>query len=134
MAVSTDKTTDAEPEQAFGMLTPPAEGFVPFDGKAKSMKLSGEVAHGQLVAEVYDRLGGRDDHEVTVTGEGDEQTLWVLGDVDMRSIRGVVDSHTPDPHFGLTEEQQAVKQLKERLASGEDLPASDLNRLLRAML
>lgn len=130
MAVNTGKDTEEQP----GLLTPPKEGFVPFDGKAKSMTLSGDVAEHQLVEEVYSRLGDRDAYEVTVTGEPGKQVLWVLGDVDMRSVRGVVDSHRPDADFGLDEDGKTLRQLKERLKSGEDLPASDLNRLLRAVL
>lgn len=137
MVVTTEKNEQQteEPEEAFGLLTPPEEGFVPFDGKAESVKLTGEVAEHQLVEEVYERLGDRGAFEVTVTGDrGEEQVLWVLGGADMDAVRDVVGSHTPDPDYGLDEEGKALRKLRERLASGEDLAASDLNRLLRSML
>lgn len=136
MAVSTEKNGQGgEAGEALGLLTPPEEGFVPFDGNARSVELAGEVSEHQLVEEVYEHLGDRDAYQVTVTGDrGEQQVLWVLGDADMDGVRGVVDAHVPDPDHGLDEEGRALRQLRERLASGEDLPASDLNRLLRAML
>lgn len=132
MAVNTDKA--APEDEATGMLVPPEGGYVPFDGKAKSLKISKEVHESQLIDEVYSRLGDRDAYEVVITGSSGEQLLYVLGDVDMRTVRGAVESHTPDPDHGLDESEKEIRQLKERLASGEDLPSSDLNKLLRAML
>lgn len=131
MAVNTDK--DAPDEDFSGMLIPPKGGHEPFDGKAKSLKIGKPVHEAQLIEEVYARLGDRDAFEVVVTGSESEQLLYVLGDVDMRTVRGVVESHTPDPDHGLDEGEKEIRQLKERLKSGEDLPASDLNKLIRSL-
>jgi hypothetical protein len=132
MAVSTDKP--APDEDTAGMLTPPEGGHVPFDGKAKSLKISKQVHESQLIEEVYGRLGDRKDFEVVITGDPGEQLLYVLGDVDMRTVRGAVESHTPDPDHWLDDSEKEIRHLKDRLASGEDLPSSDLNKLLRAMI
>lgn len=130
MAVNTAKDGD----DMAGMLTPPKHGHVPFDGAAKSMQVVKDVNAHQLIEEVYGRLGDRDAFEVVLTGEGAEQVLYVLGEVDMRTVRGVLESHVPDPYYGLSEEDRKVNKLRERLRSGEDLPAEELNTLLRAML
>lgn len=123
-----------DPEESAGVLTPPKNGHVPFDGNAKSMKVTKDAHDGQLIEEVYTRLGDRDAYQVVITGDGPERVLYVLGDADMRTVRGVVESHTPDPHYGLTEQDRKVRELRERLRSGEDLPPEDLNVLLRALL
>lgn len=130
MAVSTDK----QGEEYAGLLAAPREGLVPFGGKAKSLEIGKDVNEHQLVEEVYDRLGDRDAFEVVVAGEPGQQSLYVLGDADMGAVRQVVDAHTPDPDHGLDEGQREIRQLRDRLVGGEDLPASDLNKLLRAML
>jgi len=131
MAVNTDKT---DGDDVTGQLVPPKEGHVPFDGKAKSLKVGKEVSGVQLIEEVYARLGDRDAFQVVLTGDSPEQMLYVLGDVDMRTVRGVVDSHTPDPDHGLDDSQKEIRRLRDRLRGGEDLPSSDLNKLMRAML
>lgn len=131
MAVTTDKDI---PEDATGMLTPPKDGHQPFDGKAKSLTIGKPVNEGQLIEEVYTRLGDRDAFEVAIAGAEPDQTLYVLGDVDMRTVRGVVESHVPDPEHGLDESEKEIRQLKERLASGEDLEGAELNKLLRSLL
>jgi len=132
MAVSTRKDDE---QDNVGRLTPPAGGHVPFDGKAKSLKVSKEINAYQLIQEVYERLGDRSAYEV-VLADGDDGTplLYVLGDVDMRTVRGVVESHTPDDGYGLSDEEREIHRLKERLRGGEDLAGSELNKLMRAML
>jgi hypothetical protein len=130
MAVNTDK----DDEQGTGRLTPPVGGHLPFDGKGKSLKIGKEVNAFQLIQEVYERLGDRDAYEVVLADGDDEQFLHVLGDVDMRTVRGVVESHTPDDGYGLDEGEKEIQQLKERLRGGEDLSESDLNKIVRAML
>lgn len=132
MAVNTDQSD--EQDEVPGMLTPPKDGHTPFDGKAKSLKIGKTVNEHQLIEEVYERLGDRDTFEVVLTGDSPDQLLFVLGDVDMRTVRGAVESHTPDAGFGMDEGQKEVLQLRTRLMEGEDLPSSDLNKLMRAML
>lgn len=132
MAVNTAEDTSGDDTP--GKLTPPRNGHVPFDGNAKSMQITKDINAHQLIEEVYGRLGDRSAFEVVLTGDPGEYTLYVLGDVDMRTVRGVLESHTPDAHYGLTEQDRRIGELRERLHGGEDLGSEDLNVLLRSML
>lgn len=135
MAVKTDKT-ETEVQDRPGLLTPPRGGHQPFDGQAKSLTITRDINAQQLMDEVFDRLGGRDNHQLALVDkeDGTPRVLYVKGDVDMRTVRGVVDSHVPNLDHGLSDEQIRVERLKERLSGGEDLSGAELNQLLRAML
>lgn len=135
------KSSNTEPlDDTPGMLTPPKGGHVPFDGQGKSVTVVRDVNPPQLIEEVYARLGNREDFEVVAHLDGDtvsEETpmiLHVLGDADMRTVLGAVNSHVPDPAFGLDDEGRKIVALKERLRSGEDLSPTELNVLLRTMM
>lgn len=133
MVVSTDKTQQ-EPPEATGLLTPPKPGEEVFDGQALAVPLSGDVHDAQLIEEVYGRLGDRDAFQVVTTeGVDGVKTLHVLGDTDVDTVKAVAQAHTPDPDFGLDEDGKRLRQLRERLKAGEDLPASELSALMRAM-
>lgn len=133
MAVTDDKDKDVSGEDQ-GVLSPPRAGYLPFDGRAKSMRVSKEVNDRQLIDEVYGRLGDRDRYEVVLAGDDGDRVLYVLGEADMRTVRGAVDSHVPDPHYGLSEEERRLAGLRRRLHDGEDLSSPDLNALLRTLL
>lgn len=142
MAVNQKKGSDEEPEQAFGLLKAPKEGTELFEGNAKTMTVTKDVNPGQLMEEVYERLGDRKKFEVVAQVEDDEGeiseenplVLHVFGDADMRTVRGVVESHEKDPNYGVSDDERELRELADRLTSGEDLPAADLNKLLRGML
>jgi len=136
--VKTSKDTD----QDVPLLTPPKPGEELFGGEGKSYKVTKDVHPFQLMEEVYARLGDRTKYEVAAHLEDDDKpvseenplTLHLYGDVDLRTVRGVVESHEKDEDYGLSDEEKELNALKARLASGEDLPTSELNRLLRSML
>jgi hypothetical protein len=138
MAVNTNK--DEEPEAPAALLRPVEEPI--FGGEAKTLTVTKEVGIHQLVDEVDEKLGDRDRFHVVAHLEDDQNpisetnplTLYVHGDADMRIVRGVVESHVKDEHYGLTDEEKDINELKARLKAGEDLPAAELNRLLRSIL
>lgn len=129
-------------EEPTALLTPPKEGEELFEGQGKSYVVTKDVHPLQLIDEVYARLGDRDKYQVVAQFEDDESpvsesnplTLHLLGDVDLRTVRGVVDTHEKDPDYGLAEGEKELKSLAARLTSGEDLPVADLNKLLRGVL
>lgn len=133
MDVSTGKD-EQEPQEATGQLEPPAEGEVLFEGLGTAFPLEGEVHEIQLIEEVYEHLGDRDAFEVATTEVNGVKTLHVLGEADIDGVKGVVQAHSPDPDYGLSEDDKHLRQLRERLKSGEDLSPSDMNTLLRAVL
>lgn len=142
MAVNANKEYSDAPEEPVGLLIAPKAGQELFDGAGKSYKVTKDVRPGQLIEEIYERLGDRSKFEVVVHLEDDDApvsesnplTLHLLGDVDLRTVRGVVESHEKDDNFGLTVEEVKLNALRDRLASGEDLPVGELNKLLRSML
>jgi hypothetical protein len=134
------KTSKTDEETA--LLTPPPAGEEMFEGKGKSYVVTKDVHPLQLIDEVYSRLGDRDKYQVVAQVEDDDNpvsednplTLHLLGDVDLRTVRGVVESHVKDAEYGLAEGEKELKALAARLTSGEDLPVADLNKLLRGVL
>jgi hypothetical protein len=140
MAVKKADEAPEELETPSGVLKEVAEPI--FGGEAKSMAVTKDVNVQQLVREIDDRLGDPGRYQVVGHLEDDDNpvseknplTLYVHGDADMRTVRGVVESHEKDPGYGLTDEEKNLNELKERLRSGEDLPASELNQLLRSIL
>lgn len=125
-----------------GMLLPPKPGQEVFEGKAKTLKVTKDVNVPQLMHEVDERLGDPDRYQVVghweddlvPVSEANPLTLFVDGEADMRTVRGVVESHVKDEHWGLSDQEREINELKAKLKSGKDLPAADLNKLMRAML
>lgn len=138
--VKTTKGAEEPPESA--LLTPPKPGDEFFEGEGKSYEVTKDVHPLQLIDEVYARLGDRSKFEVVASLEDDDSpvseenplVLHLLGNVDLRTVRAVVETHEKNPNYGLDDEEIQINELKERLLSGEDLPAADLNTLLRSIL
>lgn len=137
------KTTKKQDEQDAPLLTPPKPGEEIFEGKGKSYEVTKDVNPHQLIEEVYARLGNRDKYQVVAHLEDDDNpvseknplTLHLLGDdVDLRTVRGVVETHEKDEHYGVSDEEKELRSLEARLADGEDLPAEDLNKVLRGII
>jgi hypothetical protein len=136
--VKTSKT-DEEP---LVLLTPPKAGEELFEGKGQALKVTKDVHPLQLIDEVYDRLGSRDKYQVvthleddeTPVSEGNPLTLHLLGDIDLKAVEAVVETHVKDAEYGLAEGEKELKVLAARLTAGEDLPVADLNKLLRGVL
>lgn len=135
-------TKDAPEDGTPGLVTPHPSGGTPFDGEGKSMTVTREVNPSQLLDEVYDRLGDRSHYNVALqvkewglpVSEANPATLHVHpASVDMRTVRGAVESHVPDPHWGMDDEAIRLAGLKAKLAEG-DLGHEELNQLLRAVL
>lgn len=133
---------DAKDQGSEGLLKPPAEGKELFEGEVKTLTVTTDVNVAQLMDEVDDRLGDPERYQVVARLEDDESPvskknpliLYVHGDADMRTVRGVVESHEKDEHYGLSDEEREINSLREKLRSGKDLPAAELNKLLRAIL
>lgn len=143
MAVNGKKEPEVELETPNGgPLDPPKPGNELFEGQAKSMKITRDVNPHQLMTEIDDRLSDRERFQVVAHLEDDDSpvseenplTLYIHGDADMRTVRGVVESHEKDDNYGLTDEEREINALKAKLKDGKDLPPAELNKLLRAML
>lgn len=140
MAELTEDPTPTEGEP--GLLTPHPSGGAPFDGEGKTLTITKPVHPAQLLNEVYDRLGDRAHYNAALqvkepflpVSEANPAVLHIHpASVDMRTVRGVVESHAPDPRWGMDEQAAELADLKTRLAT-EDLGPEELNRLLRSIL
>lgn len=142
MAVNAQKSQqdDESPEEAAGRLKGVEEPI--FGGEAKSLVVEKDVNVHQLMDEIDARLGDQERYHVVAHLENDEApvssenplTLYVHGGADMRTVRGAVESHDKDPNYGLSDADRHLNELKEKLKSGKDLPAAELNELLRSIL
>lgn len=145
MAVKSDKEQAPEELETAngGLLDPPQEGSEFFEGEGKSYTVTKDVNPVQLLHEVEEKLGDRDRFQVIVQGakpgrkvsEENPLTIHVHGEgADMRKVRGVVESHTPDPHFGVSQEDQEVDALRKKLQGGKDLTVAELNKVVRSLI
>jgi len=125
-----------------GVLVPHPAGNAPFEGEGKTLAVTKPVNAAQLLEEVYDRLGDHQKYNVVLASERDPGelseehpgTLHVHpADADMRKVRGVVESHVPDPDWGLDEDAREIRDLKAKLAQG-DLDQQQMNVLLRRLV
>jgi hypothetical protein len=141
--MAVNETQDEAPEELetpSGVLKEVQEPV--FGGEAKSLVVTKDVNVHQLVDEIDKRLGNQERYQVVGHLEDDDEpvsesnplTLYVHGDADMRTVRGVVESHDKDPDYGLTDEEKNLNELKDKLRSGKDLPAAELNQILRSLL
>lgn len=123
-----------------GLMTPVANPL--FNGEVKTIEVTKDVNVHQLLHEVEERLGDRDKFQVVLNLEDDRAPVSESNklqihvhptDVDMRTVRGVVESHVPDPAWGRTAEEIEIENLKARLLEG-DLALPELNKIMRSIL
>lgn len=120
----------------------PIDPFVDDDGKAtsKTFDVTKPVSPGQLQDEIEAAVG----EEVMLAfakpvpdaeaSADNPLTLFLTPDsVDGRKVRGVIDKHSPDPHYGLTEEGQARHAVLEKVKQGETLEPGELTMALQML-
>lgn len=124
-----------------GLLGEPKGGTAPFEGEGKTYEVTKPINPAQLIDEVYDRLANRQKYQVVIhvvdfdkeVSKDNPATIHVHpADADMRTVRGAVESHVPDPDFGMTQEQVELRDLRTRLAT-EDLTVQELNTIMRSI-
>lgn len=139
--VTKGNTAPEEPADGGLMRDVPTSKAI-FEGNAKAMTVTKAVNTVQLAHEIDDRLGDPeryhvamvlDRHDVPVS-EKNPLTIYVHpADVDMRTVRGAVESHVADADYGRSEQDIEIGKLKERLAGG-DLSLEELNRIVRSIV
>lgn len=137
------KRGDEAPEEESALGGPMKAPQSPlFDGDVKSLKVTKDVNLLQLLDEIDDRLGDRqkyqvvlevEDHKAPVS-ETNPLTIHVHpAEVDMRTVRGVVESHVFNADHGKSASDKELEELKSRLAQG-DLALPELNKIVRSII
>lgn len=142
MADMTKNRGDAAPEEPGSgpLMVTPKQPF--FDGDVKSVKVTGDVNAIQLLDEIEDHLGNRDqyqvlmeiaDHKTPVSKDNPLVIHVHPASTDMDAVLGVVNAHEPDADYGKTDKDKELESLKARLAEG-DLALEDLNKIVRSLV
>jgi hypothetical protein len=127
-------------QEGGGLMKAPQQAL--FDGDTKSVTVTHEVNLLQLLNEVEDRLGDRSHFQVVMEMADHKAPVSEMNpliihvhpaEADMRTVRGAVDSHSPDPDYGRSDADKKLEELKGRLRDG-DLSLKDLNTILRSVI
>ncbi|PPS89450.1 hypothetical protein [Streptomyces sp. MH60] len=129
--------------------TPEADGSSdpvdPFRGDSYRFTWTRQVEVGQLQAEVTETLGpsvqvaavipiDEDGMPGPVSAE-DPITFYVTpSSVDLAAVRRVLAEHRPDPYYGMSDEERAQAQLREKIAAGGQLTPDEMQMALRMLV
>lgn len=121
----------------------------PFEGDSKSFEVTSEVDTAQLQKEISQRVGKQVQVALVIefgkiASEANPGTLFVHPEsVDGRSVRGVIESHTPRrsapvavpeaPSISDSADPE-VQQAAAKLAEGKTLTTAEISAVLKAIL
>lgn len=122
-----------------------ADPKCPFRGDSQRFTWPRDLQIGQLQEEVTGALGpdvrlaaffplDADDAPVAVDAQN-PVTLYVTpSSADVAGVKQVLASHKPDPYYGMTDEQRAQAQLREKIASGQTLTPEETTAALQMLI
>lgn len=131
---------EEEPIAMGGLMTPVENPM--FGGDTVTVKVTKAVNANQLLFEVDEKLGDRDKYQVLLAAQDWTEPFSAKNplllhihpaDTDVKVVNGVVKAHVPDEHWGRTDEEKKISELKERLKEG-DLALPELNQILRSII
>lgn len=129
--------TDLVEDPTYRTVTPEEiKATDPFDGNSKSFEVDKEINLAQLQHEIEDASGTTLQFSLhRIPGETGG-TLYIAPgkDIDGRKVVGKIKSHTPDPLFGLTDEQRMRAQVAEKVRSGKVLTPEELTIILQSLV
>ena len=117
----------------------------PFRGNSQRFTWSRALNMGQLQEEISQALGpdvhlavlhqyDEEDRELPVDAEHPVVVYVTPSSADLAAVRQVMSTHKPDPYYGMTDEEKAQAQLKEKLAAGEPLTPEEMQMAFRMLL
>jgi hypothetical protein len=117
----------------------------PFRGDSQRFTWPRDLQIGQLQDEVTEALGPDvrlaaffpldDEGEPVPVGAQTPITLYVTpSSADLAAVKQVLATHRPDPYYGMTDEQKAQAQLREKIASGQPLTPEETTAALQMLL
>lgn len=117
----------------------------PFRGDSHRFTWARGLEIGQLQEEITEAIGPDvrlaaffplDDEGAPVTVDAQNPvTLYVTpSSADLAMVKQVLAGHRPDPYYGLTEEEKALVQLREKIASGQALTPEETTAALQMLI
>lgn len=82
----------------------------------------------ELSSEGVEHKGLMAEGDVSAASTENPVTVWVLGDVDVKDFRKVVNAHKPE------KEKNVLAELKAKVADGNDLSDEDVREAIKALI
>lgn len=117
----------------------------PFLGDSQRFTWARELELGQLQAEVTEALGPQVRLAVFFSydgtgaqvpvGDRSPVTVYVTpSSADVAAVRQVMGAHKPDRYYGMSGEERAQAQLREKISSGQELSSREVQQALRMLI
>lgn len=105
-------------------------------GDSKTFEVDKEINVAQLQAEIEEASGATLQFSFARIPGETSGTLYISPgkDIDGRKVVGKIKSHTPDPLFGLTEEQRLRAEVAEKVRRGKVLTPEELTIILQSLV
>lgn len=118
----------------------PWKAVNPFGEDALVYEVDVPINTSQLQDEISERVGSQ--VHLAASSESDEPfsrdnvgTLFVTpGDVERKTVLSALDKHKPDPLYGISDQNRAFMDLRERVGSGKAMTAAELTEGLAVVL
>lgn len=117
----------------------------PFRGDSQRLTWTRDLQIGQLQEEITEALGPDvrlaaffpldEAGEPVAVDAQTPVTLYVTpSSADLAGVKQVLAAHKPDPYFGMTDEEKARMQLREKIASGQALTPEETTAALQMLI
>lgn len=138
-------TDDAEPMPADATADDGGDSKCPFQGNSQRFTWSRDLEIGQLQEEVTGALGpdvrlaaffplDAEDAPLPVSAQHPITVYVTPSSADLAAVKQLLAVHKPDPYFGMTNEEKAQVQLREKIASGQTLTPEELTMALQMLV
>jgi hypothetical protein len=142
MAGLTTDDTESMPAEAAVDGTDPK---CPFLGDSQRFTWSRELEMGQLQDEVTEAMGSAvrlaaffplDDegNRLGVDAQNPVTVYVTPSSADLAAVKQVLAAHRPDPYYGMTDEEKAQVQLREKIAAGQALSPEEMTLALQMLI
>lgn len=139
--LTSDDTTPAPAETTVDGTDPKC----PFRGDSQRLTWSRDLQIGQLQDEVTQALGPAvrlaaffpldDVGDPLTVGDQTPVTLYVTpSSADLAALKQVLAVHRPDPYYGMTDEEKAQAQIREKIAAGQTLSPEEMTLALQMLI
>jgi hypothetical protein len=139
--LTNDDTTPAPVETAVDGT----DSKCPFQGDSQRFTWSRDIQIGQLQDEVTQAMGPAvrlaaffpldDEGDALPVDAQNPVTVYVTpSSTDMAALKQVFAVHRPDPYYGMTDDEKAQAQIREKIASGQTLTAEEMTLAFQMLI